>query len=349
MKYNKQISLGYDMNGKRIRKWIHANSIAELNKKIDQAKMEHQLVPNMSDITFGEYSKRWMAAYKSNRSTQTQNMYTNALRKCRNLDRYPLRSVTKTNCQELVNLTWKTPRTAKIVADTLRQIFRTAVADGIILRNPADNLVIPESQHKTFRLLTSKELDALDRADLDPQDRMFVTILRSFGLRPAEALALQPSDFDFKRNVLTISKALELTGSKSTVKSTKTGKKREIPILIDIIPQLKAYIRDLNGFLLFTKTDGQQHTKSSYVKMSARILKKWNEALGGDQVMNMLANVTMYSFRHRKATDLYYLCQRGSISTKQAAALLGHSEEIFIRTYSHIDPEHEDLAAVTNL
>lgn len=349
MKYNKQISLGYDVNGKRIRKWIHASSIAELNRKIEQLKIEHQLTPNASDITFGEYSERWMAAYKSNRSAQTRNMYANALKKCANLDRYPLKSITKTNCQELVNLTWKTPRIAKIVADTLRQIFRTAVADGIILRNPAENLVIPQGQHKVIRLLTTAELDALDRAELDPQDRMFVMILRNFGLRPAEALALQPADFDFQRNMLKITKAFELNGSESTMKSTKTGKNREIPILSVIIPQLKAYIRTQDSFLLFTKQDKTPHTKSSYTKMSARILKRWNEALGGNKNMNLLAGVTMYSFRHRKATDLYYLCQRGSISTKMAASLLGHSEEIFIRTYSHIDPEHEDLAAVTNL
>lgn len=349
MKYNKQISLGYDVNGKRIRKWIHASSIAELNKKIEQLKIEHQLTPNASDITFGEYSKRWMAAYKSNRSTQTRNMYANALKKCGNLDRFPLKSVTKTNCQELVNLTWKTPRIAKIVADTLRQIFRTAVADGIILRNPADNLVIPQSQHKTIRLLTTAELDALDRAELDPQDRMFVMILRNFGLRPAEALALQPNDFDLKKKVLHITKALELSGAESNVKSTKTGKNRDIPVPDILIPHLTAYFRTISGFLLFSKTDGHQHTKSSYTKMSARILKRWNEALGGNKNMNLLAGVSMYSFRHRKATDLYYLCQNGSISTKMAASLLGHSEEIFIRTYSHIDPEHEDLQAVTNL
>ena len=349
MKYNKQISLGYDVNGKRIRKWIHANSIAEMNKKIEQLKLEHQLTPNMSDITFGEYSQRWMNAYKSNRSTQTRNMYVNALKKCQNLSRFPLKSITKTNCQELVNLTWETPRTAKIVADTLRQIFRTAAADGIILRNPAENLVLPDSQHKQIRLLTSEELNALDRAALDPQDRMFVLILRNFGLRPAEALALQPSDFDKNSKMLHITKALELSGAESNVKSTKTGKDREIPIPDAIIHDLTRYFRSISGFLLFTKTDGHQHTKSSYVKMSARIMKRWNEALGGNSHMNMLAGVTMYSFRHRKATDLYYLCQSGSISTKQAAALLGHSEEIFIRTYSHIDPEHEDLAAVTNL
>ena len=349
MKYNKQISLGYDVNGKRIRKWVHANSIAELNKKIEQLKIEHQLTPNASDITFGEYSKRWMAAYKSNRSTQTRNMYANALKKCANLERYPLKSVTKTNCQELVNLTWKTPRIAKIVADTLRQIFRTAVADGIILRNPADNLVLPDSQHKVIRLLTTAELDALDRAELDPQDRMFVMILRNFGLRPAEALALQPSDFDMKRKMLKITKALELADGGNDVKSTKTGKNREIPIPDELIPHLTRYFRTISGFLLFSKTDGHQHTKSSYTKMSARILKRWNESLGGNKNMNLLAGVTMYSFRHRKATDYYYLCQKGSISTKMAASLLGHSEEIFIRTYSHIDPEHEDLQAVTNL
>ena len=349
MKYNKQISLGYDVNGKRIRKWIHASSIAELNRKTEQIRMEHQLTPNTSDITFEEYSRRWMTAYKSNRSTQTWNMYVNALKKCRNLDRYPIRSVTKTNCQELVNLTWKTPRIAKIVADTLRQIFRTAVADGIILRNPADGLIIPESRHKEIRLLTAKELDALGRADLDPQDAMFVKILRTFGLRPAEALALTPADFDLKGKMLTISKALELSGGQSVVKSTKTGKVRQIPIPDAVIPALVQYFRSISGFLLFTKTDGHQHTKSSYTKMSARIRKKWNEALGGDSRMDLLASVTMYSFRHRKATDLYYLTQTGQISTKYAASLLGHSEEIFIRTYSHIDMEHEAIAAVTNL
>lgn len=349
MKYNKQISLGYDVNGKRIRKWIHASSIAELNRKIEQLKIEHQLTPNASDITFGEYSERWMAAYKSNRSAQTRNMYANALKKCANLDRYPLKSITKTNCQELVNLTWKTPRIAKIVADTLRQIFRTAVADGIILRNPAENLVIPQGQHKVIRLLTTAELDALDRAELDPQDRMFVMILRNFGLRPAEALALQPNDFDLKKKVLHITKALELADGGNNVKSTKTGKNREIPIPDEIIPHLTRYFRSISGFLLFTKQDNSQHTKSSYTKLSARILKRWNESLGGNKNMNLLAGVTMYSFRHRKATDLYYLCQKGSISTKMAASLLGHSEEIFVRTYSHIDPEYEDLAAVTNL
>lgn len=349
MKYNRQLSLGYTMEGKRIRKWVHANSIAELNRKIEQLKIEHQLTPNVSDITFGEYSQRWMTAYKSNRSTQTRNMYANALKKCANLDRYPLKSITKTNCQELVNLTWKTPRIAKIVADTLKQIFRTAVADGIILRNPAENLVIPQGQHKVIRLLTTAELDALDRADIDPQDRMFVMILRNFGLRPAEALALQPSDFDIRRKILHITKALELADGGNDVKSTKTGKNREIPIPDEIIPHLTRYFRSISGFLLFTKQDNTPHTKSSYTKMSARILKRWNEALGGNKNMNLLAGVSMYSFRHRKATDYYYLCQKGLISTKMAASLLGHSEEIFIRTYSHIDPEHEDLQAVTNL
>lgn len=349
MKYNKQVSLGFDINGKRIRKWVHANSLRELEEKKDHLKLEYQLTPNISDVTFGEYSQRWFTAYKSNRSTQTRNMYINALKKCANLDRYQLKSVTKTNCQELVNLTWKTPRIAKIVADTLRQVFRTAVADGIILRNPADNLVIPQGQHKMIRLLTTPELDALDRAVLDPQDRMFVLVLRHFGLRPAEALALQSSDFDLHKKVLHINKALELASGSVGVKSTKTGKDRDVPIPNEITSELARYFRENTGFLLFSKQDNTQHTKSSYTKMTARILKRWNESLGGNKNLNLLSGVTMYSFRHRKATDLYYLCQRGSISTKQAAALLGHSEEIFIRTYSHIDPEREDLAAVTNL
>ena len=55
---------------------------------------------------------------------------------------------------------------------------------------------------------------------------------------------------------------------------------------------------------------------------------------------------TLYCFRHRRATDLYYLTQTGEISTKKAAALMGHSEIVFLKTYSQIDDNKENLARI---
>lgn len=341
-KYNKNLSLGYDLQGKRIRKRIYADTLRELNEKIDALKIEQKFTPNTSEVMFGEYAQKWFLAYKSNRSARTVEMYQYALRKCADLDRIRLKSVTKTACQQVVNALWETPKTAKIVRDTLHQIFKAAIADGILIRNPAEDLTLPERKQSQIHLLTDRELQAVKDAELDPEDRMFVTLLQVFGLRPAEALALQPNDFDFKRNMLRISKAVELSNSnKSTLKSTKTGKNREIPLPDVIIPQLKEYLGEIKGFFLFTKKNGDLMTKSAYRRMCERIMKAINAALGGDDNLNLTSGITMYSFRHRRATDLYYLCQQGVISSKMAAELMGHSEEVFIRIYSHIDEKKE--------
>lgn len=358
MKYNKQISLGYDPDtGKQKRRWIHANTKQELAEKIEQIHRELEETPNTSRITFRQYSQQWFEVYKTNRAARTREMYEYALRKCSDLDRYPLKSITKTQCQQIINALWDTPVTAKIVRDTMKQIFKAAVNDGIILRNPADGLVIPEAQRAEKHLLTERELEAVRNAELDPQDRMFVTILQVFGLRPAEALALTPADFDLKKKQLTISKAVELSSDNtSRIKDTKTGIVRTIPIPDALVPSLKAYFKDMDSFYMFPKQDGNLMTKSGYRRMSERVWRAVNEAFGGDDNLNYVTGRNFYDFRHYRATEWYYLCQEGQISPKYAASLLGHSEEIFLKIYSHISPEKEriqdlypDLSSVINL
>ena len=332
-KYNKQVYLGYDENKKQIRKWFHADTKADLDRKIAEYKALMQRTPNTSDVTFGAYSNQWFQTYKANRSKQTRDMYRYALRKCGPIDSYPVRKITRTMCQGVVNEHWDHPAAAEDLALTLRQVFKSAIADGIIAVSPAEKLCLPKKVASSYYLLTDEDLKKIEAADLSDQDRFFVTLLRVFGLRPAEALALTSKDFDLGKKVLRISKAMELSNdNKSGVKTTKTGVTREIPIPESLIPLLREQIRPKSGSYLFRKADGAPYTKSAYRRLSERILKAID-----------IPGVTMYSFRHRRATDLFYLCQRGIISTKQAAALMGHSEMVFLRTYSHIDEAKENL------
>ncbi len=347
MKIRKQIYLGYDAQGRQIRKWISADSKTELKKKIEQYKFEMAKVENPSEVTFGKYAEHWFKTYKSNLARQTQDTCRTHLKKCANLDPYPIRKITKSMCQRIVNENWEHTHAAKGVADVLRQIFRSAVADGIIASNPAESLKRPKLKKADFHLLTEEELDAVEKADLNESDRLLVTILQVFGLRPAEALALMPKDFDFRNGVLHITKSLELPNvGQGQLKATKTEANRDIPIPQNLIAPLRNQIRGVSGFLIFEKTTGGLHTKSSYKRLSQRIWKKVNIALGGNEHMNLVSELSLYDFRHRRATDLYYLTQKGVISTKQAAALMGHSEIIFLKTYSHIDSCKENIADI---
>ena len=129
--------------------------------------------------------------------------------------------------------------------------------------------------------------------------------------------------------------------NRSVIKETKTGTSRDIPIPEELITPLRNRFRANPGFLLFPKADGALYTKSAYRRLSERILKAINIAMGGTDCLNLIPEVTLYSFRHRRATDLYYAAQQGKISTKRAAYLMGHSEAIFLKTYSHIDMTFE--------
>ncbi len=342
MKYNKQISIGYDAEGKRIRKWFHADTKAALEKQILDFKMEQAKVSNPSAITFGNYAKKWVKTYKSSKSNSTRLMYDNALLKFGNIDNLQLRKVTKTDCQKIINNHFDRPRTAQILRNTLNQIFNAAIDDGIIHMNPARNLEVPKHKPKEKRILTKKELEAVRSAALPKMERLFVNILLTFGLRPGEALALQQRDFDLSSNMLHIAKAVEYDINEASIKSTKTGASRDIPVPDQIKPFLLDYFGTNKSIWLFHQRDGSLMSKSSYKRMRERIISAINKALGGNSSIKMISGINMYTFRHNRATELYYLCQRGIISTKKAAALMGHSEAMFLHVYSHIDESQEN-------
>lgn len=336
-KYSEQAWFGYGADGKPIRKRFSADTKVELNAKIERYRESLQRASNPSEITFGVYSEKWMETFKKNRSQKTQDMYSYALTKCSTLDGTAVCRITKTMCQAVINNVWDKPSTARQVHLTLNQVFKAAINDGIIIKNPAEGAEIPKAKKKEIYLMTDNDLEAVRKAKLNPKDRMFVEILMVFGLRPGEALALQPSDFDLKKKVLRITKSLELLDDGSSlIKDTKTGVSRDIPVPDEIIPHLKAYFKDMKGDYMFPKEDGGLFTKSAYRKMSVRISERIIEA-GGPKI-------TLYQFRHRRATDWYYLTQRGTISVKKASSLLGHSEEVFLSTYAHIDEKKEDVS-----
>lgn len=347
MKYNKHITIGYKPDGTRIRKWFHSNRKDDLEEQIRQFKNEQERLLNPSDITFGEYKGQWFQAYKSNRSKRTREMYDRILDKLDPLDPYEIRKVTRTMCQGIINNAWEHPRTAEQIAGTLKQIFRAAAADGIISANPADFMTLPKKKTEEKHLLTDKEVKAFREADLCEEDRLLVTILLTFGLRPGEAFALQQRDFDFRTGMLHITKAVEMAqDGTASLKSTKTEACRDIPIPEKIKPVLRAYFRSHSGFFLFTRPDGGLINKAAYRYRSGRILKAVNKKLGGNENISLVSEITLYSCRHWRATQHYYLTQKGIISTAQAAALMGHSEEVFIRTYRHIDPNKERLQEI---
>ena len=80
--YRTTVQLGYAPNGKPIKKYLSALTIKDLEKEVFEAKKDIDSGILVTDSTsFGAYARRWLDTYKGQRSVQTQNMYTNALKK----------------------------------------------------------------------------------------------------------------------------------------------------------------------------------------------------------------------------------------------------------------------------
>jgi integrase len=72
----------------------------------------------------------------------------------------------------------------------LRHIFRVAVAEGIIERNPGELLFTPQNATRAVRRVTAEEMARVFSA-LDLRERLILKLAGIAGMRPGEILALQ--------------------------------------------------------------------------------------------------------------------------------------------------------------
>ena len=334
-KISKQITLGYDpITGKRIRIRIYADSKAGLRQAEKDAIREYAKKGRPSHILYQDYEKKWFDAYCSHTQPHTQAGYWTILNKNKPLYGKKLKDITRTDLQKIINDHWDSPSVCIRYAQIMKRIFASAIDDDLCQKNVALNLSVPKAVKTVRRPLTEEELTAISKAEFDPSERFMMDVLLQFGLRPQEAYALNKQSFNRKARTLTIDKALAWDHNQPIIKSTKTGVTRVLPVPDSFwsrIPETKTmyYFTEDNGQLL------RHHKADDFAR---GILKKINEAMGGTDKLKV-TDMTLYNCRHHKASLLYYL---PGISVKKKAQYMGHSEKMFLQTYSHMMEDKED-------
>lgn len=353
----RQIVLGYDEYGKQIRKRIRGKNAAELAREEAKARLEFEEGHNPSVVTFRTYRLKWFDAYKSSKEINTKASYEYVFTKFAAIDPLRVRDITRTDLQQIIVQNADHPNTCIKISNTLRQIFDAALGDGIVKYNPALRLELPKVPKPEYYALDKIQKAALSDIVLEDQDRIFLLVLRSFGLRPEEARALMSSDFDFENNNVVIKRAAVFDGEKAVIKTTKTDNERMLPVPDAAAAALKKYIKGLRSLYLFTYDEGKLWSKTVYRHAWKRIRKALCIAAYGwqgvtDQVnrsqakiindanMAKLKGFTPYVFRREYATQLYY----SGISIKKAAQLMGHADsKMIMKVYAQIDDERENL------
>lgn len=224
-----------------------------------------------------------------------------------------------------------------------RRILQYGVTMQAIQHNPARDVIIPRKQqnkeHKV-KFFSNQELkqflDYLDNLDLSSYENFFdyvlyKTLLAS-GCRIGEALALEWSDIDLKKGIISISKTLNRYQETNTPKS-KAGL-REVDIDTATVTLLKEYKKrqqiqawqlGRSESIVFTPFT----TKYAYACLLRKRLQSHFKAAG-------VPDISFHGFRHTHATIMLY----AGIEAKDLQYRLGHSNiSMTLNTYVHATKE----------
>lgn len=360
--YRTSVWDGTYKNGKKHYKQFAAKTNDALCKMVENYKIAIKTgdaVANTETSVY-EYAKRWMDLTKSNKSQHTKDMYDNLINKhIVNLD-MALTDLNFSTVQWFLNKYNDRPRTAQQLVMCLKQVVKMAIKDRLLPRDALlslfEDISTPKYKSAEKRALTDEEKTSLSKADFTDQEKAFIYTIYATGMRKEEALALTVFDIDFNKSEIRINKTRVFVSSGTLLQQfTKSDNGyRTIPMPDYLKDLLQEYVKSLHGTELFTKHDGSEITKSSYRRMFESIKKKMKSAYLTECAKKDdfdpkfvdwnavgFEDLSAHLFRHNYCTMLCYEAVKGNISTKRIAKLLGDTENMVLKVYSHIIEEKE--------
>ncbi|MCR5722099.1 MAG: site-specific integrase [Lachnospiraceae bacterium] len=348
----------YNDDGTKHRKLISSGkSSADLERKVAEfvAARDSKQATVYSDLTFYEYALKWLEVSKATKEKNTQEMYYYIITgNFSELD-LPITQIRHSHLQEVINRHSEHPRSCEQIALTFKQIIKSAIRERILPQNALEDICSDISMPKYIkpekRPLTELEKQAIQDAELDDMKRFLLDVLFYCGVRRGEAIALQVSDFDFKKNVVSVSKVIIFTRGGSELKPYPKSDNgiRTIPLSKEAVEHLRPYVEQCQDeFLIHGKTSNMM-TANAFRRMWESITTSLNKAVGynpykRDRGEPPIDDLTPHIFRHNFCTTLCYRVPE--ISTKMIAKILGDKEKMVLDVYSHIVMDKENIEDV---
>nr|WP_241222887.1 site-specific integrase [Bifidobacterium samirii] len=246
-----------------------------------------------------------------------------------------LGNVTRTSYQELLNA-YALTHERQTVMDFHHQVksaLLDAVEEGVITKDPTRKIVIKGTGRRLHKpkYLSQYELQAvLKELDLgsEPNWDYMILLIAKTGLRFAEALGLTPADFDFQRQIVSVSKTWDYKSSVGRFAPTKNrSSMRKVRIDWQLAMQFSQLVKDLPQDEPFF-VGGRRVYNATVNDRLERLCKR-----AGVPV------ISVHGLRHTHASLLLY----AGVSVASVAKRLGHSNMTTTQsTYLHIVRELEN-------
>lgn len=340
----KQVTIGYDDNGKQKRKSFYGATRKEAIEKYESWKSKQSFASN-DDLTLGQYFHTWLfeirkMELKSSTFERYYGIYENYIISNKKLSSTKLTDITNMQIQIYFNSLLKEGKpvtTVKNVNRYIKTFFEDCVKEGLMVRNPCNNIKFPKNndveEDDQFIFLTDEEQrELIKNLSGDPMELVILLGLMC-GMRLGEILALEYTDFDFNEGWININKSIKRVSKinengereylmEITKPKTKAGI-RKCPLPTFLVPKIKQQNKinlenklksDIycNSNLLFCNADGTPID----TKKPNRRLKTLCKKLGLNE------NIHFHSLRSIFISN----CVNKDIDIKTLMSWVGHAE-----------------------
>lgn len=219
------------------------------------------------------------------------------------------------------------------VINVIKTSLARAQASGLVKRQFSGDIKCPRAAEKQVECFTPAEQRKIETyVAKSSKHKLFGFVLCLYtGLRVGELLALEWSDIDFARGMLTVSKTCRDSwkgGYKKLIDSPKTNNSvRHIPIPRQLVPQLRAIKSQSKSSFVISGAEGEDVPVRSYQRSFERMLKNLKVPHKG-----------IHSLRHTFATRALEC----GLDVKNLSEILGHKDpEITLKRYAHSFMSHK--------
>lgn len=352
--YQIVVSLGYDDNGKQIRKTTtykipEGVTARKAQKLVNEYAYEFEKkCKNMFDLDenlkFSELVDKYLEVCAPNKLKEgTLYNYKKNLNKhiLPYIGNMRLKVITPSVLTDMIAKWDVQPSTAKRIYNIIQSVFRYALDSRIIKENPCcGGVILPKkeynAQQRRAYLDENQAKKLLEMLD-EKGNCQFSTIIKTLlftGMRAGEALALQWEDIDFDNNIIHIEHSLADVGGKHWLDTPKTrnsirtiGMSESLKeVLLNHREQqneIKKYVGKSYKYpnMVFTSHTGDYKDRSQLNTEFKRFIKDTD-----------FSNISLHKLRHANATLLI----NNGVPLKIVSETLGHSD---IKTTANIYSE----------
>ena len=215
------------------------------------------------------------------------------------------------------------------VISVIQSSLKTAHMLGLTAEYTADKLKRPKLTEKPVECFTITEQKQIEKAVMNgKKDKLYGILLCLYsGLRIGELIALQWSDIDLTRGILTVSKSCHDSKDGLVIEAPKTiSSRRAIPLPKQLLPILKS-IKKKSDALFVVSAKGKPVSVRSYQRSFELLLKRLN-----------IPHKGFHSLRHTFATRALEC----GMDVKTLSEILGHKNPtVTLNRYAHSLMEHK--------